>query len=51
MCATPKGVVFELFSAENRHRAAFAHFGLESASVFEGTTGGNECIRRFIPNE
>ena len=32
----------------------FAHFGLESAMVFEGTTGAYERIYRFmrsIPNE
>ena len=40
-------MVFEPFSAENRYRAGFAHFGLESARVFEGTTEGHECIRRF----
>ena len=25
----------------------FAHFGMKSGMVFEGTTGGNECIYPF----
>ena len=27
----------------------FAHFGLESGMIFEGTTGVYECIYRFSP--
>ena len=44
-------MVFEPFSAENRYRAGFAHFGLESARVFEGTTGGMNVFVVSIPNE
>ena len=48
MCR-PSGRVFGLFSSENGIH--FAHLGLESGMVFEGTT---ECINVFIlsvPNE
>ena len=45
-------MVFEPFSAENRYRAGFAHFGLESARVFEATTGGGMNVFVVsIPNE
>ena len=29
----------------------FVHFGLESGTVFEGTTGVYEHIYRLVPNE
>ena len=38
ICAALKGRVLELFSSE------FAHFGLQSSMVFEGTTGVYEHI-------
>ena len=38
ICAAPKGRVLELFWSE------FAHFGVESGMVFEGTTGVYERI-------
>ena len=37
MCR-PKGMLFGPFWSENRH-IHFAHFGLETGMVFEGTTG------------
>ena len=52
VCAAPMGMVFGLFGLKTG--IEFAHFGLESAMVFEGTTGAYERIYRFmrsIPNE
>ena len=45
-------MVFGLFGLKTG--IEFAHFGLESAMVFEGTTGAYEriyCFMRSIPNE
>ena len=44
MCR-PSGRVFAPFWSENGY--SFAHFGLESGLVFEGTTGVYERIYRF----
>ena len=52
VCAAPKGMVLGLFGLKTG--IEFTHFGLESAMVFEGTTGAYESIYRFmrsIPNE
>ena len=44
-CATLKCLVFALLRSENG--IDFAHFGLESGMVFEGTMGVYERICRF----
>ena len=45
VCAAPSGRVFVPFWSENEY--LFAHFGLESGMVFEGTTRVYERIYRF----
>ena len=45
MCAAPKGRVLGRFGLKTG--IDFAHSGLESGMVFEGTTGVYEGIYRF----
>ena len=45
VCAAPKGVIFGPLGLKTG--IDFAHFGLESDMVFEGTTGAHERIYRF----
>ena len=45
VCAAPKGMV--LHGSGLKTGIDFAHFGLESAMAFKGTTGVDEGIVRF----
>ena len=45
VCAAPKGMV--LHRSGLKTGIDFAHFGLESAMAFKGTTGVDEGIVRF----